>query len=233
MQPDSGSHEAPAIVLTDEVIDEAVAAVHAHHGYAKPSGEIDNAARINAVFQIVNKAVVSDPDDRAKHAVTRVDLVAQVFPHLAGPEEWADQSDPELAERVYNKIRNAVWGDVKPDRTGKVQQMVGAANGHPAMVLCQTALTKHQIPAVYITRDLKCILLDNTAKMKATVKKAAEKFSNNLALYMERVPESAEAFEKDYKKGMRTALNSGQGIVTLALEEAVEMRDDDPEEGGE
>ena len=141
------------------------------------------------------------------------------------------QSDhTELAEKVYGKIRSAVASDVKPDRTGKVQQMVGQANGMPAMVLCRTEIGNDRIPAVYITRDLQCMIKDNSSKLKSGIKKAAEKHAGNLALWMERVPEHAEKLDGDYKSGMKAALQAGQSIVTLALEETVETREQDPQD---
>ena len=217
-------------ILTDDVVNEAVRTLYEQHGYIKPDGEIDSQARIHAVFQIVNTAIVTSPKERISKAITRADLISQVFPSLAGPENWADQSDPELAEKAYVKIRSAVWGDVKPDRTGKVQMMVGQANGHPAMVLCQTFIGNDRIPAVYITRDLQCIIKDNSSRLKADTKKMAEKHAANSAMWMERMPDQAEKFDADYKSGMKAALQAGQSIVTLALEETVETRETDTEE---
>jgi len=212
------------LVLTPEIIRLAVLRAHADEQYTYHDGGINNQARIEAGFKIINRAVVDEPNERATKAIAKSDLVSQVFPHLPGPEEWDDHDNPDLAEAVYNAIATKVWTDAKPDRTGKIQQLVGQTNGLPEMVLCRTSVGKHQIPAVYITRNLKCLLVDNSAQMKRELQKKSENYARNLAMWMERVPEHAEALDKDYKAGMKKAVGAGQAIMQLALEETVEIR---------
>lgn len=219
-------------VVTDDAIKLAVATAHAQEGYALNEGGIDNQARIEAGFQAISNAIVDDPSERAARAVARADLISQVFPHLPSPEKWAEQQNPELAEKVYKRLSSLVWQDAKPDKTGKIQQMVGQANGLPEMVLCRTEVGKHRIEAVYLTRNLRCMLLDNSATMKKALKRQAENYAANLAMWVARVPEHAEALEKDYRSGMKVALNAGQATMTLALEENTGTRNNDQEEPG-
>jgi hypothetical protein len=223
----------PSIILTKDVIETAVILAHAREGYVKPDGSVDNLARIKAVFPIVNAAVVEELKERTAKAVKRSDLVSQVFPNLPGPDEWGETDNPLLAEAVYGKIDSKVWNDVKIDTSGKVQQMVGVQNGTPAMVLCQTKITKDQLDAVYVTRNLKCILADNSARMKKAEKRKADQHAVNVGMWMERIPDDAERLDRDYKAGMKAAMASGQAIVTEALETAVALREinggDEPE----
>jgi hypothetical protein len=115
------------------------------------------------------------------------------------------------------------------DKSGKVQKMVGEANGMPEMVLCWTKIGKHEVPSVYLTRDLRCLLLDNGAALHASLVKDAEKQARNMAEWIARVPDHAEALDKAYTKSLKKAGEAGQRILTAAVDQALLARGDDGE----
>lgn len=155
----------------------------------------------------------------------------ETFPKgLVGPGQFESTEDPEWAGKVYRKCASLVRGDAKMDKSGKVQSLVGETNGLPEMVLCWTKIGKHEVPSVYLTRDLRCMLLDNGAALQAMLIKDAEKSARNIAEWVTRVPDHAEALDKAYVKSLKKAQEAGQRILTAAVEQAVLARGGDPDE---
>src|SRR5215831_6665202 len=140
-------------VHTKEEIDAAYLEAHRKHGYITAEGKVSNAKRAEAACKVLLKHQVNEPNDRRAKAIQQHDLVAELFPDIIHPDDWEQAEDPDLAKYVYGKVKNAVWGDVRVDRAGKVQNLLGSWNGEAPYVLCQTVLTNAQIPAAYVTRD--------------------------------------------------------------------------------
>ena len=237
-----GATEDGSVIFIDEKerLKQAITALHAANGLSKPDGSPDNAARISRVAGLLNTEdhVTYQPSDRKVKAKHQANLVLETFTKtLVGPggySEIEDKDERVWAEKVYNRAAALVRNDTKMDKSGKVQRLVGEANGLPEMILCWTKLGNDQIPAVYLTRDLRCLLLDNSKRLNDILLKDAEKSASNLAEWITRVPEHAEALEKDYRKGMKAALEAGQKILTAAVEKALLMRENgDTPDGGD
>ena len=91
-----------------ERVDDEVDAVYERHGYVV-DGEPSRGIVEDKVYDLVSAAVVEKRAERGKVAVTSRSLMATVFPQVAGPEAWAEQEDPELAEGVYGRLDGHLW----------------------------------------------------------------------------------------------------------------------------
>ena len=235
--PQGAPEDDQPVIFIDEKerLDQAVTAVHKANGLTRPDGSSDNLARARRVCDLINKEdhVTGEPSERPAKAKPEVDLVMETFPtDLIGPGNYETAEDPEWAEKVYRKCAGLVRADAKMDKAGQVQRMVGEANGLPAMVLCWTKIGKHEVPSVYLTRDLACMLLDNGAALHAIIVKDAEKQARNMAEWIVRTPEHAEALDKAYKKSLKKAQEKGQLILTAAVDQAILARGESPDDEG-
>jgi hypothetical protein len=233
--PQGAPEDDPQVIFIDEKerLNQAVTAVHAANGLVKADGSLDNEARARRAVDLIAKEdhVAEEPSERPTKAMAEVDLVKGTFSQgLVGPakEEYEAEEDPAFAEKVYRKCASLVRGDAKMDKSGKVQKLVGEANGLPEMILCWTKIGKHQVPSVYLTRDLRCLLLDNGAILQQMLVKDAEKSANNMAEWITRVPDHAEALDKAYRKSLKKAQEAGQRILTAAVDQAVLARGESP-----
>lgn len=222
--PSDGSEEIQP--LLKERIDTAVAIAYGQHGYVI-DGYPDQGAVADMVYELVSQAVVTKRAERANAAVTRRRLMSVVFSKVAGPEAWAEQEDPEVAEGLYKRLDGQLWRMVTPDSTGQIQTRLNGDNG---LILCRTKDTAEKVPAVYVTRDLQCLVTDYSGPHKAALKKEGDRFAMNMAMAIDRVPEHAKRFKRELTSGLKTALDSGVAIVTPSLEAAVGDTEDEADE---
>ena len=81
--------------------------------------------------------------------------------------------------------------------------------------------------AVYVTKDLSCLLEDFTGPSKDAVKKMVDSFARNLVMATDRLPEFGPKFEKELNSAATKALESSQVILTPALGAAAAETDDE------
>jgi hypothetical protein len=214
---------------TYEEIDAAVNSMYQLHGYWVDDGEgggYKDLTRLRqGVAHVVMQHVVTSKQERKDRAISRGKLVKSVFPQLpAERDEWDHEDRPALAEQVHKWIDRKVWDLAKPDFTGQVQQMIGDLMD--GMVLVRTKITADKTDAVYVTNDLGCLLEDFAGPWRQKAKRTADGFANNLAMAMERIPEQAGQFDREFKRGMKVALNSGASVLAPALTAAIDEDED-------
>jgi hypothetical protein len=124
--------------------------------------------------------------------------------------------------------------DLKIDKGGRAQKMLhgenGNGNGGP-MVLCRWGMGQSKVDSAYLTVDWHSILADNSRVMKEAIKREALKHVGNLEVWMERLPDDAERFAKDYKKGMNAAIRDGQVVIDAAIERILLERGETEDNG--
>lgn len=210
-------HEQMELLPTlKERVDQEVEAVYERHGYL-----VDDRRPLELVadkiYDLVSNAVVEKRADRGKLAVSRRQLMTVAFPQVPGPDAWAEQEEPDLAEGVYDRLDGILWRLVNADAKGTIQARL---NGDTGLILCRTKATPDKTDAVYVTRDLQCLLADFTSPQKERISKEAVRFSNNLAMATERLPEYAGQFKRELTSGMKVALGTANAILAPALEAA-------------
>jgi hypothetical protein len=208
----------------DERIDRAVAVALGQQGYVTEDGDVDNDSIVDAITKLAINARAMKKSERAKVCVSRRGIMKAVFPKVAGPESWADEPDPELAEAVYIRLDQKCWRFTATGPSGQVQSKLNSDLG---LVLCRTKVNPHRTDAVYVTSDLGCILEDMYKPMRAAQKKQADRDAASTVMLIERIPEHGKRFDRELLGGLRTALNSAQATTAGALASSVEEDDVD------
>jgi hypothetical protein len=204
------------IVPLAERVEEGITAAYTQHGYVI-GDELDKQAVEDRVYALAAAAVVEKRADRGKTAITRRGLMSATFRQVPGPEAWAEQEDPELAAGIYSRLAGHLWRLVSSEADGKIQQRL---NGDLGLTLCHTKATPDKTEAVYVTKDLQCLLADFTAPQKTRIQKEADRFAKNLAMVVSRQPEYAKRLGQELTGGMKAALGTSQAILAPAIESA-------------
>jgi hypothetical protein len=201
-------------VPLSERVAEGVELAYREHGYIDDGGERDLNAVEDKVFDLVSRAVVTRRAERGKLAVLRHTLVSTAFPNVPGPDQWAEQDEPEVAAGVYSQLDSTIWRFVDPGYNGRIQSRLNSGNG---LILCRTTATPSKEAAVYVTKDLACLVEDFSGPHKAAMKKLADRFARNLAMATDRLPEFGSKFERELTGASKAALESSMNILTPAL----------------
>jgi hypothetical protein len=211
-------HETAAEALTPkQIVDAAVDAAYLADGYINSDGNRDHQKVAQAIYQVVARARVDAPHERTAKAITKGALLEAVFPSLPKtPLEWQQQDDADLAEEVDRQVRAKVWDLAKPDRSGKVQELVGARTD--GLILCRTKIGVDSVDAIYITDNIACLREDFAGPLADTMRRANRRMSLNMAMAGSRLPEHARTFDKLYKQANKRALTAGNADLALMLE---------------
>jgi hypothetical protein len=199
----------------DELADTAVAIAYGEQGYIDASGEPYTDAIVDVMTDLIRPAVAHTKRDRAKVCISRREIMARVFPKVVGPEGWADEADPELAEEVYKRLDSVCWRLTTMSPDGQIQARL---NSDDSLVLLRTTVNPHRTQAVYVTRDLGCLLEDAIKPQRAAEKKRADRDAAFTAMLIERVPEHGKRLNRELVGGLTTALTSAKAITAAALE---------------
>lgn len=208
---------------TREDITAAVHMVFVQHGYIDGSGEKDLDPMREILFEKASHAVVARKNERGEKAELCEDVVLAAFPGLPNVE---DAEDRELAEIVQKEITATVLKALDASPSGTIQRML--RDRMPGYLLCRTKIGKQAKMAVYVTKDLPCILEDYAGPPRKRVQSAATTYANHLALATERQPQHADKFDREYKRGVKLALDAGASTLAPSLTAASEdVQDDD------
>jgi hypothetical protein len=96
-------------VLLEDRIDTAVVVACGTAGYVTDEGAVDTTLIADKITEFALAAEVATKNERAPRCITRRGLMWHVFPTVVGPEGWADQDDPELAQGVYTRLETLCW----------------------------------------------------------------------------------------------------------------------------
>ena len=197
----------------------SVTAAFAQEGYVDSDGDRASSVVVEAAYAAVSDSPVDSKGQREAKGLTRLVAVATVFPSLAKtPTEWNAEPDPGLAEKTHGEVAKLVWEFLKPDRSGKVQQLVGLRM--PGFVLCRTKVGVNNLDAVYVTDDVGCITEDFTTPLNASILRANRTMGRNMAMVVDRLPETATKWERLYKNANKKGLEAGLVPLDMALEAA-------------
>jgi hypothetical protein len=204
--------------LLEDRIDTAVARAYGTAGYLTDGGDVDTTLIADKITELVLTAEVNKKNERAAKCITRRALMQHVFPRVPGPEDWAEQEDPEVAQGVYVRLDSLCWRLTAISPESAVQSRL---NSEHALVLCRTKVNPHRTDAVYTTRDLGCLLEDIVKPQRAAQKKRGDRDAALTAMLIERVPEHGKRFDRELVGGLQTALDSAKAITAGALETAL------------
>jgi len=208
----------------DELVEAAVASAHGRYGYIDETGVYDSTPLADKLLPFVAGAVATKTSERATVCIRRRGLVAHAYPDVPGPEAWAEQEDPLLAEAVYLRVDGCCWRLTSINPNGKLQQRL---NGEHAVVLVRTKVNPDQTPAVYVTRDRGCLVEDIIKPQNATQMKRANNEAALMEMLIQRIPEHGPRFHRDLKGGLTRATNSALAITEAAVEALDGVDDDD------
>ncbi len=212
--------------LVDDLKARVESAFHVAYGaagFADEDGNLDSIALAEKLLPIVLAAEATRKSERAAVCVRRRQLVADAFPNIAGPEGWADEADPEVAEGVYKKADSACWRLMAEKPDGVIQSRL---NGDHGLVLCRTCVNPDKTWAVYVTNALDCLIEDAIKPQREQQKMRADRDAAFTAMLIERVPEHGKRFNRELVGGLRTALQSAEAITAGALQASL-FEDDD------
>jgi hypothetical protein len=210
------------IAPTRDEINAAVHLVFVQHGYIDAAGERDLEAMREVIYVPVSEAVVARKSERGVKAVLRDDVVTNTFGYLPDVE---DEDNPELADAVQKEITSTIWKALDMAPSGAIQKML--KDRMPGYLLCRTKIGKQAKDAVYVTTDLGCILEDYAGPPRMKVRAAATSYANHLALATNRQPQLADKFDREYKRGLKLALDTGANTLAPSLTAASDELSDD------
>jgi hypothetical protein len=206
--------DSPEQAPLDERLERAIAVAYGQHGYVTDDVRDDEQIVVLLLNRVL-QAEVHKTAERAQVAVPKRELMTLVWPQVAGPEAWAEQDDPELAEALYMRLESNVWSFLRVELTGQVQDRLNGAHG---LVLCRTKVNPHKTDAVYVTRDWKCIAADYAPKYTKAAERAATKLAMQLALVAERIPDHGKRSKTVVTDSLKQSLTSGTTTMDRALQ---------------
>jgi hypothetical protein len=171
----------------------------------------DNIDLHEAVFEIVEKAVVKDKKDRTTKMVPRGVLMSRAFPLVPGAAEWMEQDDPELATLTYKELDKRVWASCGV-LSGPIQKMFGERNGS---VLLRVGGPWARDTGVYVTSDKECLRLDFYDHMRAARVRQAAKDGEFNAEITRRIPALEQFIADMFEDQLRATLSEGRNHLRL------------------
>lgn len=203
------------LISIDEMVKRDVAIILGRYDLVTIEGKPDREALGDRLEATMRDALVEVPGDRAKQLRWANDLTDEMFPDVPGRAVWIEQEDPERAEKVWRKLRGEIVRVLATHPQGEMQRRFAANGGY---VLCeQTSTRSGGDRGFYITRNPKCITEDlaNPARQKAL--NASNTYAALTELAMERVPEHATKFDRDFKAGQKLITEGPRVRVAGAL----------------
>lgn len=212
----------------EEQIKARVQLAYVAHGYVDDKQKQDKARIADVIFEPVRQALAEKKADREKVMVNRRRLTELAFPNTPGPESWGDQDDPDMAKDVWETLWAHVWDVCSTSPKGLVQSRL---NGDYGLVLVRLQPQRRGDEwGVYVTRDYQSL---NEDVIKPTKKKQEARARAEAAvalMLMERIPEHAKTFQREFVSGLQTGANVAKELTKAALVSIEEGRSDAGEE---
>jgi hypothetical protein len=193
-------------------------AIFARREMITVDGKVDRWKVADEIEPTIVQAVVNVEKDRTRVGVTPTRVMEVHFPEV--PKRSEVESDDEevlqLADLVYADVKREVFRclGIMPD--APIQSRL--ANNGDGLVLCRLPKSQGAEERAYVTRNKRCINLDNNLPAYKAVQAAEKKAAALTGMSIERVPESGKWFRSQYKAAMKEGLDAADSTVQLALD---------------
>jgi hypothetical protein len=196
-------------------------------GYYKeqPDGAVipDHPTLAIVLYNKVTAQVVMNKRERTVKGRMLASLLEELVPDLAGPTEWENEPDPELAKRTWRAAVAIIRHKFLP--TGRIQSINRRLNGHRVWIVLATLThpeTGQDVEYAYATADLKCIIQDVNVRSQTALDRVHERQGEVQGWLYEMLPELAEDLQADYQTRVHHALESGEKHYKAQLEMATD-----------
>jgi hypothetical protein len=192
------------------------------HGYSS-DGALDRGKLAEVLLGPVAAAIATTPQERDQVCISRDGLMAIAFSKTPGPNDWAGQPNPDLAQATWEILDGDVWRVVDDGPNGAVQSRL---NG--GLVLVRRKGKRGRPSNVYVTHNPALLMEDVITPKGAAAARQAALSARHIAMCMERVPEAAGKFNRELVRGLNEAKNGAVAITaaTLAVLEAGQASED-------
>jgi hypothetical protein len=188
-------------------------------------GSIDQERIADEIEPTITSAVVQVEGDRSKVGVSPTLLMERHFSEVPSKDriQTDDEDELEFVDAVYGNVKGQVFRvlNIMPD--GPIQSRL--ANNGSGLVLCRMKGKRGTEEVAYVTRNRKCIDLDNNKPAFKQVALAVTKAAALTGLSIDRVPEHGKWFQRQYNTETKQITDGGQNTVRGALE-SVDTGDD-------
>jgi hypothetical protein len=230
----STNDSTPAVLPTKLEVDAAVYAAFVADGYVMDDGAPDKAKVREHMLELLRPRKVTSWAERGSKAVTRGEMVKTVFPSLPGPDLWADQPNPALAEKVWSEIDSYLWTETRPSSTSALQRLVGFSMGN-GYVLCRAKIGDNRTNAVYVTDNRQCIDRDYVKAEVDALERMVGRLVGNREMLIIRQPEHGAHYLRAFNTSLKHLQLTGASRLQQALMAATAEDEDveDAEDGAE
>lgn len=201
-------------------VDTGVLEAYAADGFLTEDGAKDTAKVRQHVFEVVRTHKVLAWNEREAKAISRGAVVTEVFPNLAGPDQFSEAEDPQLARAIWLRIYQDLWSHLQPGASGAVQQLVGQAMGN-GYVLVRTKTGADGIDAVYVTDNRTCIERDLLAPESASLQRKFDAVIATRGMLIHRQPDNAKRYAARFDHQVKALGAAGHDQLALAVEASV------------
>lgn len=207
-------------------IDTAVEAAYAVHGYLDAMGRRDlPKIRARMLDALRERKVITPEDKKRGKPISQNSLVELIFPNTPGPDAWAGEEDPLLAEVVWKRLRTNLWTEADSKSKSKLQIMVASEMGNGYMLLRATVGTD-LVPSVYITDNYALIREDLNGPNKRRAQLALERYLADSQMFATRQPNHAAAISRDFAKTTKQLASNAATALALTTESVSDADDD-------
>lgn len=218
---DPQSETDEVFVSFDDRVELEAAEIFGKHGLVDEEGNTSLHLIADLIEPTITAAVVTKPSDRAKVGVTPTKLMEEYFSDVPGPTEWAnygskDDEEYKFRQKVYKKVKDHVFRVLLVQPNGIIQRRL--ANGNGGLVLCRTVKEGGREEMAYVTRNHNCIRDDLMTPEMRKVKAGHLRVARLTAMAVERVPEHANLFVREYRSEIKLGIESGENVIVGALE---------------
>jgi hypothetical protein len=205
----------------------AVDEQYAAAGYSNDTGGKSMTKVDMALLGVLRDRIVGSPGEMKERAVSRATMVELLFPDLAGPAAWGQQSDPVFAEQVWKRINSDLWGECRVDYKARLARLVESTLGIGNTLIRGRVSTPDVIEVVAITTDAELAYAGVTGVDIKALAAKYETSEGNLAMLMRQYPEQAKKFKGKYTRATKTiTANVHQRVALLAAEAEADEADE-------
>lgn len=197
-------------------------AIFANRNMVSVTGAIDQWKVADEIEPTILQAIVTAEKERSRKGVPPTRLMEIHFPEVPKRSEVQSDDEDVLAEAdaTYGKVKDEVFRVLNVMPNGPIQSRL-AENGD-GLVLCRMKGVRGAEEVAYVTRNKKCIDLDNNQPAYKAAQRAQAKADKLTGMSMERVPEAAKFFRSKHNTSLKQINGASTDVIQAALEAATE-----------